>query len=401
MKFNFLAKRLLFLGTFLICTRFTFSLFNPFWSEQVKKIVPSFLTHDFINKKIASMSLEEKIAQLLLVNIEGSENFTPIKDFIDGSKNCIVPGGYLFFSYNISDSSSNVKKFTHSIIQAHKNKKSILPYISIDHEGGDVNRIKHISFPDLPSPNYIANNYDLKKAYDVYSKDAKLLKELGININFAPIAEVCTDKNADFLSTRSFGNFDKVTKYGACQINAFNDQGIFSVLKHFPGNSIDDPHISKSILDVSEEYFYNNLLPPFEYLLNFNPEGVLISHVIIPSIDSVSSCFSYKIVTEILRNKLNFKGIIFSDDIYMSALTLKNQSDNNLITDEEVAKTAVKAIKAGINVIMSSKKNYLNLVNQIKLLVLDDEDAKSKIDASVKYILLAKNKLNLFGKFNE
>lgn len=377
---------------------FSFSLpileTNKAWFCKVEKEKEHYQNQRKVFLQREKMSLKEQIAQMLLVNPQGKDYFVKINDFVQGAQNNILPGGYLLFSYNITDTKEAIKQFIKSIKKAHEDVSTILPYISIDHEGGYVNRLKKITFPDLPSPEDIVATKNIEEAFLIYEREGKLLKELGIHINFAPIVEVKTEYNESFIGNRSFGSLENVVKYGATQIKAFNSQGILSVLKHFPGNSNEDPHISDCILNVDLNYFDDVLISPFKKLISTKPGGVLISHVKIPIIDSQGACFSEKIVTDILRKKLNFSGLIFSDDIYMAAFTEKKSLDAE-VTEEVAALSAAKAIKAGVNVIMSSEKKYLGLVNEISKLAEDDLLLQKKIKESVLLILSEKNKLNL------
>ncbi|NLM01479.1 MAG: glycoside hydrolase family 3 protein [Treponema sp.] len=344
------------------------------------------------------MALREKISQMLLVNIEGKDKFIPINDFKKGGDKKILPGGYLLFSFNIAETKTKTKNFLQTVKEAHLEKTTIAPYFSIDHEGGYVNRLKNFSTVPLFSPEKIAKQFSKEEAFKIYKNEAKLLKELGIHINFAPIVEIKTAANSSFIEDRSFGSLNDVLNYASTQVLAFNSEGVYSVLKHFPGNSADDPHVKKCILDVDEKYFNEVLIPPFKNIILTNPAGILISHVMIPSIDLEPSCFSKIIITDILRNRLKFSRIIFSDDIYMASfIEIKSGSEN--VTDKEAAISATKAIKAGINVIMSSEKKYLNLVEEIAKLTINDDILKNKINESVKIILREKEKLGLVKIF--
>lgn len=401
MHYKISIKRHIFFVAFVfifIIPLFSFPMMqtNRPWFNKIEKEKEFFRNQRQAFLQAEKMSLKEQIAQMLLVNPQGKDYFVKINDFVQGSKENILPGGYLLFSYNITDTKDGIKDFIKTIENAHKEVSSILPYISIDHEGGYVNRLKKITFPDLPSPEEVVAKYNIEEAYDIYEREAKLFKELGIHINFAPIAETKTEYNESFIGNRSFGSYENVVKYGSTQIKAFNSQGVLSVLKHFPGNSNEDPHISDCVLNVDLEYFEEVLIPPFEKLIFQKPGGVLISHVKIPAIDSHSSCFSKKIVTDILKNKLDFHGLIFSDDIYMAAFT-ENKSLFAEVTDKDAALSAAKAIKAGVNVIMSSEKKYLGLVNEIYKLAKEDLLLQKKIKESVLIILSQKNKLNLLN----
>lgn len=338
-------------------------------------------------KLLSSLSLEQKISQLFLVNIEGKDTFIPIRDFIDGSKEGILPGGYLLFSYNLSKSPEVLYSFIRQIQKAHSAYSNFLPLISVDCEGGYVNRLSIYQEIGLPSQEYVSENLSTEEAEKLYRESARLMNECGIDLNFAPVVEVKAQYNKDFLFDRSYGSIENVIKYSRIQIRAYKENNCLSVIKHFPGNSSDDPHSKTALLDISQSFFENELLSPFKEVIKNKPHGILISHVIIPSVDNIPSCFSKKIVTEYLKDKLHFTGIVYSDDIYMKALS----SDSSI---DSVALSVVKAFKAGVNVIMSSEKKYLALVNKVAALCEDDDELQSRIEESLYKFTKEKYKIN-------
>ncbi len=338
-----------------------------------------------IKQFLSKLSIEQKISQLFLVNIEGKDNFIPINDFISGSKKGILPGGYLLFSYNLSDSPKTLKRFLSEVENAHITFSDAKPFFTVDCEGGYVNRLSKYQKQKLPSQEYVSKNFSELKAKALYHDAAFLLNECGIDLNFAPVVEVKASYNAAFLADRSYGSLADVVKFSLIQINEYKKNNCLSVIKHFPGNSKDDPHSNIAVLDVDKNTFESELLIPFKKVLESKPHGVLISHVIIKSIDDVPACFSKTIVTEYLKEKLHYRGIVYSDDIYMKALTQDNKIDN-------VALSVSKAFKAGINVIMSSEKKYLDLVYKVAQLCENDYELTQHIEESVFKFLKEKYK---------
>jgi beta-N-acetylhexosaminidase len=338
-------------------------------------------------KFLSTIPLEQKIAQLLLVNIEGKNNFVPIRDFKEGGKNGILPGGYLLFSFNLSPTPESLNSFLTQVEQAHLRCSSFLPLFSVDCEGGKVNRLGIYQEQKLPSQEYISSHLNSSEAQKLYSESSELMNKCGLDLNFAPVVEVKNKFNEKFLSERSYGSFENTVKYSVIQISEAKKNNCLNVIKHFPGNSQDDPHAMVSVLDVSKTFFEQELLAPFNEVIKIKPHGVLISHVIIPSIDNEPACFSKKIVTEYLKEKLKFTGIVYSDDIYMKALT----QDSSL---ENVALAASKAFKAGVNVIMSSEKKYLSLVYKIADYCTQDFDLLQNIEESVFKLTKEKYKLS-------
>ncbi len=332
---------------------------------------------------IDSMTLEEKISQLFIENVNGQTHFSPNEYFDDGKP--VIPGGYLFFGFNLASDSKGIIKFTQSINKYCVEKGITAPFLAIDHEGGSVNRLRNINAP-LESCESIAQKYTADKAYDIYEKQALQLKYLGFHMNLAPVAELCTKDNVDFLSGRSYGDEEQVVEYGSACVNAYEQNNIATVVKHFPGNTNTDPHSGLPVINLSEAEIRNDL-KPFIEVLKTNPTAVLMSHAIVDSVDKgTPSCLSKTWVTDILRKEYGYKGVIFSDDIFMAALA-KNGYDTK--------KSVIMAIEAGINCIMISGKNIKYPVSVLKEKAQEDTDFYNKIEYSFKKIIEYKIKSGL------
>lgn len=330
---------------------------------------------------INDMPLEEKICQLFIENLEGNTSFMPVEKLRDISNNqeipessYIIPGGYLFFSFNIGDSPAQIMEFTDSIRAYCLANGKNPPFLAVDQEGGYVNRLRKINGP-LPSAEELANRLTIDEAGQLYEMQAEQMKLLGFHVNLAPVVEVCTDSNRDFLAERSFGNAEAVTGYGAAAIRAYEDNKIGTVLKHFPGNTNTDPHTGLPEIKLEEKELFESL-EPFEKLIKENPSGILMSHARTKAVDgNVPSCLSHVWVTEILRNKYGYKGIIFSDDIFMGALASNGYAPE---------KAVVMAVEAGIDCIMISEKRILKPARVLYEAACKDADFAAKIEASVR-----------------
>lgn len=331
-----------------------------------------------LEKYIKETSLHDKVCQLFIENLEGNKVFVPVeKDYI--------PGGYLFFSYNLADTAEDIIKFTDSIRNYSIKKDVIPPFLAIDQEGGFVNRLRVVSGP-LPSAKRISTKMPVEDAYKLYSTQAREMKALGFNMNIAPVVEVQTPENEKFLDGRSFGSFVDVRKYGTACVNAFENKGIGAVIKHFPGNTNTDPHTGLPEIDLSIEQM-EEAVKSFKVISNIFPSGVLMSHARTSCIEKdVPACFSHVWVTKKLREEFDFDGIIFSDDIFMGALA------SNGYPPEEAA---VKAIEAGINCIMISEKRISGPAKVLIAKAKKDYAFASKIDESFRKILQYKLKAHI------
>ncbi|MGP1586737.1 MAG: glycoside hydrolase family 3 N-terminal domain-containing protein [Treponemataceae bacterium] len=341
-----------------------------------------------VKEYVCKMSNKEKIAQLFLLNLEGNSKFSNQTEYNGG----IAPGGYLLFSYNIAQSPQKMRFFTDSVRSYYADQKKIPPFLCIDHEGGDVNRLKTL-VGNFLSQEKIAEYCTCQKAYELYLEQGKILKNLGIQVNLAPVIEEKTLDNSGFLENRSFGNFEQVVDYGTRCVNAYIDSSVMPVLKHFPGNTNDDPHFGLPKLNLSQKDF-EMLILPFEKILKTSkyynhPLGIILSHVAVGEVyGDIPSCFSEKIVSGILKKRYGFKGLIFSDDIYMSAL------EKNGYSPEISAKLC---ILAGIDVIMMSTKKFTSIMTYLEQEQKQDFRLNNRITESCEKIIANKIKMRLIS----
>ena len=402
MKNKILLQKIIFL--FLIFFLFlNFSCKNKYYSQSEQKLkevlsdVYSKIDEkskidSAVDEYLSSLSLVQRISQLFIINLEGNERFIPVEFEYEVSKekkdsNALIPAGYLFFSYNINSSPEKIIDFTDSIKGYCSKRNLVPPFLSIDQEGGLVNRLKDVSGP-LPSAKRVSECLSVKDSYYLYSLQALQMNCLGFNLNFFPLAEISTEKNEKFLNGRSFGSENQVISYGRAAINAFSHNSIASVLKHFPGNSNVDPHTGLPEIDLSLQELEKSL-EGFKNLISYNPEGVLLSHAKTLAFDKENpACFSEKWISERLLNDFGFSGIVFSDDIFMAAL------NKNGFPPE---KASLMALKAGVDCIMISEKRFAKSAGIIYESLKQDSSLLEKINASAKKMIEFKIKYKILS----
>ena len=331
-----------------------------------------------------TLSVEEKVSQLFIINLEGNRTFTPV-DRRNGKP--YVPGGYLFFSYNLADTPAEVKNFTNDINAWCKKNNVIPPFLAVDEEGGYVQRLRKLA-GKIPSQMDVAESRSVPEAYELYSSHAVKMDEMGFHMNLAPVVEILSDYNRDFLENRSFGNLEKTRDYSIAELNGYQNNGISCVLKHFPGNTNTDPHTGLPEITLSREELEEALVP-FRRVVEHGPDAVLMSHARTSVADShIPACFSKYWVTEKLRKEMGFAGIIMSDDIFMGAL-----ADHGYPPET----ACVKAIEAGIDCIMISEKRFAKPAEGLIKKAESDPVFASRIDESCKRILQFKIRKGIFS----
>ena len=337
-----------------------------------------------VKEYVKSSSLHDKVCQLFIENIEGDTVYVPVE------KN-YIPGGYLFFSYNLAETPVGIMKFTDSIRAYCLDHKVIPPFLAIDQEGGFVNRLRTVNGP-LPSAKRVSEKLTVQEAYRLYSYQARQMKALGFNMNIAPVVEIQTSENEAFLDGRSFGSFLNVRSYAVACVNAFENRGIGTVVKHFPGNTNTDPHTGLPEIQLSEQELEESLRH-FSQLSRISPSGALMSHARTKAVDpGVPACFSKNWVTDRLRNQYGFEGIIFSDDIFMGALA------NNGYPPETAAE---KAVEAGVNCIMISEKRFSKAAEALIKRAKSDREFAQLIDSSFEKIIRYKLKNGILDFYDD
>lgn len=328
-----------------------------------------------VDKIVASMSKTEKIGQMVMIGIQG----TKVDDNSLYMLHQFHMGGVILFDRNM-ESPEQVKQLT-SDLQSQSNEKVPL-FIGIDEEGGDVVRMAEKLTPP-PSQKEIGATGDIEQAKIWAIKTAKSLKDMGINVNFAPVADVgSNDKRSYSTDTNTVIDFVRAATKG------YQQENIIYSLKHFPGigKGKVDSHIDSSSIDVAKEVLMTEDILPFKTIINENkPEDyfILVSHLKYPALDEeYPASLSSKIMIDLLRNELGYKGIIITDDMEMGAVA--NHNDFRSI--------GVNAVKAGADIVLvcheyeHQQEVYLGLLDAVN----NGEISQERIDESIKRIIKVK-----------
>lgn len=327
-----------------------------------------------------TMSLEEKVGQLLFVRCPDTAEAAD--DLM--SKN---PGGILMFQ---RDFDGLTKDEVISKIEGFQSASKIPLIIGVDEEGGTVVRVSanpNLTPEKYQSPQEIYKNGGMDALCRNTEEKSKLLKELGITINLAPVADVCQNTE-DFMYERSMGMDAEET--AECIKNivlAMKANGISSCLKHFPGYGGNaDTHIGSSTDERSAQSFrqiYENSdgtktggdFIPFQAGIAAGADCVLVTHNVVNSLDSENPASLSPVIHEILRGELGFEGVIMTDDIAMGAVS-------------DMENVYVRAVNAGNDLLITT--DYETGYNQILSAVQNGEISMETIDNAVRHVLKMK-----------
>lgn len=324
-------------------------------------------------KKLKELSIDEKIGQMLLVRMDDTKVDSIINDY--------HVAGFVMFSKDFKNKSKEEVK---SEIDKYQSMSKIPMLFTVDEEGGSVVRISsNTSLRSEPfkSPQDIYNESGMDGIVSDTKEKSELLKSLGINVNLAPVADVSTN-TSDFIYDRSFGkSASETSKYVESVVNTYNESGLGSCLKHFPGygNNV-DTHTGVAVDNRDYSVFEESDFLPFKAGIDVKVPSILVSHNIVKSMDSVPSSLSIK-VHKILRDNLGFTGVIITDDLAMDAISKYVDNAN------------VEAVKAGNNLLITT--DYENSFNDIKEAYNNKEIDDMTINKAVFKVLAWKYSLGL------
>lgn len=325
-----------------------------------------------------TLSLEQRVGQLM--NLRANN---PNKDFdekIDEYINKYNIGGVTFFRTDAELVLNQVNEWQ-SIAQTPL-------MVAIDGEWGLGMRLNDgLSYPYQMTLGAITNDSLIS---EMGRQIAEQCLRLGINVNFAPDIDVNNEPENPVIGFRSFGeNPDNVSHKGLAYALALQNNGVLPTMKHFPGhgNTVTDSHHALPLIKNSLEEIQNVELPPFKYLIDNGVKGLMVGHLYFPAMEPVpntSSSLSENIVTDLLKNELNYDGIIFTDGLEMKAVHNQMNSDS----------VCYKALMAGNDVMLlpvDVEKSISVIVNAAK----QNPEVESRVEESCKKILRQKYQLGL------
>lgn len=344
---------------------------------------------------LGKMSLREKVGQLFIVRPEAlAENSNaetaPATDRVDDAVISRIEeypvGGIALFSRNIT-SAEQLPMFISDLQSSSKYPL----FIAVDEEGGRVARIANSDFFNVASYKSmedIGKSGDASKAEEVGRQIGSYLKELGFNLDFAPVADTNTNPQNIVIGDRSYGSDPAlVARMVSAQLDGMHDSGIMGTLKHFPGHgdTKDDTHSGYVSIEKTWDELKECELVPFITALP-KADMVMVSHITAVNVtsDKLPTSMSETMITGKLRNELGYDGVIITDAMAMGAV-----ADNYTS-----AEAAVTAVKVGVDIVLMPQ-NLNEAFNGVMNAVTDGEISMERLDESVLRILKMKAKYKL------
>lgn len=356
-------------------------LHNPFTSKAepvtYESVVQSELSpEEKVDKLVANMSDADKVGQLLMIGIHGKT----LNDDAKFMLNEYRVGGIILFDRNM-ESKDQVKSLITDINKTGKSAGLTPLFIGIDQEGGAVARMEDQLIKVPPAEE--VGKESVEQAASLAKQVGTELKDLGFNINFAPVADLGLTYGRSFST-----NPDEVVRYASAVGKAYEEAELWYSYKHFPGigKTDVDLHADTSVVPVPKETLLNEDTKVFVDLIKQskpNTYAIMVSHAVYPQIDpDHPSSLSKAIITDWLRKDMGYNGVVVTDDMDMGALA-KHYTFGDM---------AVQSILAGSDILLvcHEYEHMQEAYNGLMKAVKDGRISKERLDESVKRILLMK-----------
>lgn len=342
---------------------------------------------DEVQRVLAGMSTEQKVGQLFMPVLYGTA-----ADTVSGENQArygaqtpakVIAkyhlGGVILFPANIR-TVGQVVRLTNGLQEA---SKGVPLLVGTDQENGLVSRMAAL-MTDLPSADRIGATGDLALSRAVAEATGAELRSVGVNLDFAPVADVNINPKNPVIGKRAFGdNPDKVAKMVAAAVKGFGDAGVASTAKHFPGHgdTATDSHTGLPVIKHSRAQWEKLDAPPFKAAIDAGVDAVMSAHIVMPKLDPSGdpATLSKPILTGLLRGKLGFEGVISTDALNMEGVRKK-------YGDGEVA---VRAVLAGADLLLMPY-DFRKAHHAVLAAVRSGRISEERLNASVTRLLTLK-----------
>ncbi len=323
-----------------------------------------------IDAWMAEMTLEQKLAQMMILTNENDITASNLMKY--------QPGGIIFFEVDFKGKTIEMVKTRVETLQSYM---KIPLFVGVDEEGGEVSRLKTLAEKDMPD--FLGARELYVKGLEAVQEDTKTkmqyLKATGVNMNFAPVADVVDAKNSYMYNRSASGSAKEVSEYVETVLEVMEQEEIIGCMKHFPGygNNVNTHDGLAKDNRSLEEYVDRDLLP-FQAGIEAGVDMIMVSHIIMTKVDADNPASLSQKVHDLLRKDMGFQGVIIADDLNMQAI-LKSRT---------IAEATADAFLAGNDMVFSA--NFAASMNGAKTAVEKGELTEAQIDDSVRRVLRMK-----------
>ncbi|MGH3657882.1 MAG: glycoside hydrolase family 3 protein, partial [Micromonosporaceae bacterium] len=361
---------------------------------------PSAGVKGWVSSTLHRMSLEEKVGQLFVLYAYGNHAMEPAAGDRTSNRNTYgvetakqiidkyAPGGLIYFGWTHNlENPEQVATLSNDIQRASLKRRSEAPtplMVAIDQEHGVVLRLGP-PVTMFPGAMPLGAINDTTLAYDAARFTGRELLAMGINQNYAPVADVNVNPLNPVIGVRSFSADPTVaSRLTASQVEGFQrGAGLISTIKHFPGHgdTADDSHVDMPYIDHTREEWEQIDAPPFRAAIQAGADMVMTAHIVIPSLDPAEdpATLSRPIMTGVLREELGFTGVVVTDSLGMAGVREKYGDD----------RVPILAVQAGVDMLLMPPLPdvaYQSLLSAVR----SGEVSEERIDDSVRRILTMK-----------
>jgi beta-N-acetylhexosaminidase len=352
---------------------------------------PEVLHGYYINEIIFGMSLEEKIGQLFMITPEALTGYATVTQAGEVTKSAFQKrpvGGIILFAKNI-ENPEQLQVMNQNLHNFSIERTGIPLWVGIDEEGGKVARIAgnpNFDVEQFPSAKVMAERNE-EEVFRQGESIGRYLSEYGFDVNFAPIADVVLEPENQVIGDRGYGDNPKmVAKYAVAYINGLHEKNVLGCFKHFPGHgaTVADSHDGSAETLASFDEMWESELMPFREGIENGVQVIMVGHIGTPNIEesgSVPASLSHYMITEVLREKMQFEGVVITDAMNMGAISQHYTS----------AEAAVKAIEAGVDIVLMPA-DFESAFQGVYSAVEEGKITEERIDESVRRILKIKIK---------
>jgi beta-N-acetylhexosaminidase len=330
---------------------------------------------------LRNMTLEEKLGQMFLIETL----YTSYSPDVDNMVRNLHAGAMIIYGQNMV-SLPQLRDYI-ATIQAHT---SVPLLVSMDEEGGVVNRLGQLDGKDRPAAQDLTATGDPHQAWLAGAQDARDLQALGINTDLAPVVDVRTVPN-QVEYTRLFGDdVNTVDRYAGPFLQGLQQGGEIGCLKHWPGigSIVTDPHLTLPTITRSRADLESTDFAAFRDLLADDPGMIMVTHVLVPAIDpNLPATLSPALVQGVLRGELGYDGVVMTDSLYMKGISERYS----------LGEASVLAVLAGDDLLEGAwdSASMQEMLSALEAAVAQGRISAARIDQSVRRILLLKERYGL------
>ncbi len=342
-----------------------------------------------IEQILSSLPLEQKVSQLFIVAPEALVENNPVVAAGEATEQAFQNrpvGGICYFAQNLENPDqtkemlANVATFSEEVV-------GIPPFLAVDEEGGTVTRIAsnpNYGVSDVGDMCAIGAAGDTQAAWDAAAYIGNYLRDLGFNLDFAPVADIANNPESTTMTERSFGaSADIVSSMTQAAVGGFLSTGILCSAKHFPGigGAVGDSHTDTIVSNKTADEMAEEELLPFKAAIAAGVPFIMVGHLSCPAItrDNTPASLSTVVIQDLLRTQLGFDGIVITDSLGMGAVT-------SICTPQEIG---VRALNAGNDMILMPE-DFEAAYQGVLSALSDGSVTEERINQSLRRILRVK-----------